>query len=106
MILSSPSETVNGVMQWLNSLFNLRLPVLPLKDWPAAMTKWWKMLVHEPLPDAEDPLPWRIEIEGNMEGLLPEGNTLEVKACILVGPYPWGSPGGLTSGPIDQSTNF
>jgi hypothetical protein len=94
MRFGSPAETVSMVMDWLNSTFNLSLPVKPPARWPTFMARLWEMLVPPPLPQPDDPLPWRIEIEGNLEGLLPEGSTLEVKACLIVAMRGSGSPAG------------
>jgi hypothetical protein len=88
----SPSETVNSVMEWLNSLFGLRIPLLPLSGWPEFFRNLWRKFVAGPLPDPKQPLPWRIDVEGNFEGLLPEGNTLSVNATILVEAKDFGSP--------------
>jgi hypothetical protein len=84
MTTLSPTETVDMVMAWLNSTFGLSLPVTAPSTWPTFFAKLWSMLVPPPLPQPQDPLPWVIEVEGNFEGLLPEGNTLEVKACVIV----------------------
>jgi hypothetical protein len=84
MTNASPTETVGMVMGWLNSTFGLSVPVTPPSTWPAFFGKLWSMLVSPPLPQPNIPLPWVIEVEGNFEGLLPEGNTLEVKACVIV----------------------
>jgi hypothetical protein len=81
---SSPSETVNSVMEWLNSLFELRIPLLPLSGWLQFIRNLWRMTISESLPDPKQPLPWRIPIDGNFEGLLPEGSPLYVNAAILV----------------------
>jgi hypothetical protein len=88
----SPSETVNSVMEWLNSLFGLRIPLLPLSGWLQLIRNLWRMAISGSLPDPKQPLPWRIPVEGNFEGLLPEGNTLYVNAAILVTARDFGSP--------------
>lgn len=84
MINASPTETVGMVMDWLNTIFGMKLPVTPPGTWPRFFRDLWYMLVPPPLPSPDSPLPWVIEVEGNFEGLLPEGNTLEVKACVIV----------------------
>jgi hypothetical protein len=81
---SSPGETVNSVMEWLNALFGLRIPLLPLSGWMQFIRNLWRMTIAGTLPDPKSPLPWRIPIEGNFEGLLPEGSPLYVNAAILV----------------------
>jgi len=89
---SPPSITVNALMKWLNSIFGLRLPLLPLIGWPQFMKNLWRMWISGSLPKPDDPLPWCIEVDGNLEGLLPEGNTLDVRARIVVGASKSGSP--------------
>jgi hypothetical protein len=84
--------TVNALMQRLNSIFGFNLPLLPLTGWPAFMKGLWQMFISGQLPDPNDPLPWCIEVEGNLEGLLPESSTLQVTAHILVGTDYYGSP--------------
>lgn len=91
MSLGTP-QTVNDVMEWLNARFGQRIPLLPLTGWPQALKHLWRMVVPGPLPPPQDPFPWRIEVEGNFEGLLPEGNTLDVRATILIGTTSIGSP--------------
>ena len=92
MSFGSPSETVNSVMEWLNSLFGLRIPLLPLSGWPQVLKNLWRMFIAGSLPDPKQPLPWQIDVEGNFDGLLPEGNTLDVNATILVEAKDFGSP--------------
>lgn len=84
--------TVNALMQRLNSIFGLNLPLLPLTGWPEYLKNLWQLFISGQLPSPGDPLPWCIKVQGNFEGLLPEGSTLQVTAHILVGTDTCGSP--------------
>ena len=84
--------TVNGLMGWLNSLFGLKVPVLPLSGFSQYLKNLWNRLIIGNLPDPQDPQPWVITVEGNFDGLFPEESTIEVQASILVGKMTWGSP--------------
>jgi hypothetical protein len=76
--MSSPIETVNSIMEWLNSLFGLRIPTLPLTGWPSVMKKLWNMFVSESPPFGSPPT-WVIPIEGTLDGVLPAGSTLQLE---------------------------
>jgi hypothetical protein len=62
--MSSPSEDVSGAMAWLNEVFHLFIPTLPLTGLWRRFTGLWELLVRGPLPPPETPLPWTIDVEG------------------------------------------
>lgn len=60
--MSSPTTTVNSVMQWLMGIFKVWLPTLPLSGIWAPFQALWELVVPGPLPDPTAPLPWNIGI--------------------------------------------
>jgi hypothetical protein len=61
--MSSPTETVNGVMKWLEGLFGIVLPTLPLAGAWAKLTALWNLPILGSLPKPQDPMPWLIDVE-------------------------------------------
>jgi hypothetical protein len=60
--MSSPTNTVNSVMQWLIGIFKVWLPTLPLSGVWAPFQALWELVVPGPLPDPNAPLPWNIGV--------------------------------------------
>lgn len=60
--MSSPTNTVNSVMQWLMGIFKIWLPTLPLSGVWARFQALWELPVPGSLPDPNTPLPWSIGV--------------------------------------------
>ena len=61
--MSSPTNTVNTVMQWLSGILKIWLPTLPLSGVWARFEALWQQPVPGKLPDPQSPLPWNIGVE-------------------------------------------
>ena len=85
--MASTALIVNDVMQWLNTRFGLRIPMLPLTGWPAVIKTLWNMFIggSPPTPwPPEHALPWIIPIEGTLEVFPPEASAVLENLCIVV----------------------
>lgn len=60
--MSSPTTTVNSVMQWLIGIFKIWLPTLPLSGVWVRFQALWELPVPGSLPDPNTPLPWNISV--------------------------------------------
>ena len=84
--MSSPSETVDQLFGWLEQTLGVTLPRLPLQWFASRLTALFRMIVPGPLPQASDPLPWIIPIEGKWTDPVPgtslsiDGLSVQVKA--------------------------
>ncbi|OLE54217.1 MAG: hypothetical protein AUG51_09280 [Acidobacteria bacterium 13_1_20CM_3_53_8] len=91
--MTSPALIVNDIFAWLNGLFELRIPLLPLKGWPSAMKTLWNMFIGGSPPPTSPPevfvpsdyqLLWEIPIEGTL-AVFPPGSKVELEhLCIFV----------------------
>lgn len=82
-------NTVNAVFGWLNSIFRLGIPTLPLLGWPFVMTSLWDMAVTGAVPPpVSSPDCWVINIDGDLDGLLPTGATLQVTDLQIIVTHP------------------
>ena len=69
-LISSPIETVNSVMQWLNDHLGLSLPVIPLPRWLSPLTSLWELPIIGGIPS--HPPPWDIPVDGSWPGIFPQ----------------------------------
>lgn len=82
-------STVNAVFGWLNGLLGLAIPTLPLLGWPFVMTSLWNMSVTGAVPPPiSSPDCWVINIDGDLDGLLPNGATLQVTDLQIIVTHP------------------
>jgi hypothetical protein len=91
--MTSPALIVNDIFAWLNGLFGLSLPLLPLKGWPSIMKTLWNMFIGGSPPPTSPPeviirpgfrLLLEIPIEGTL-AVFPPGSKAELKhLCIFV----------------------
>lgn len=87
--MSGVLGTVNAVLGWLNGLFGLGVPTLPLVGWPLVMISLWNMAVSGAVPPPiSSPDCWVINIDGDLDGLLPDGATLQVTDLQIVVTHP------------------
>jgi hypothetical protein len=91
--MASPSQTVNDVFAWLNDLFGLHIPLLPLTGRPSIMKRLWNFLTGgEPPVTSPSEVPhlpgyhllFEIPVEGELM-MLPPGGKVDLKnLCIYV----------------------
>ena len=82
--MSSPAQTVNDIIVWLNSLFGLRIPTLPLTGWPSVVTTLWNLFVKDVPPEPTgSPWVWEIPVVGTLD-VFPPGAKLELTDLSIV----------------------
>jgi hypothetical protein len=86
--MSSPAETVNGLMQWLSTTLGVTLPVLPFSGIWRRVESLWLKLIATTFPTYLLPLPWIFDVEGPWQDLFP-GAPVELQNLqILVSERP------------------
>lgn len=90
--MTSPVQTVNAVVQWLNKVLGSKLPTLPFKGVATVLTSLWNKVAPGPLPDPTSPYPWKIKISGTLPDVLPgtkvELDDLSISVTSTVPPLP------------------
>jgi hypothetical protein len=91
--MAPPFNIVNDVFAWLNNLFGLNIPLLPLAGWPSIFKTLWNMFVGGEPPSGSPPevivpphyhVIYEIPVEGGLD-ILPPGSNLDLEnLCIFV----------------------
>lgn len=80
--MSSPLQTVNDVVGWINKVCGSKLPRLPFKGYAQILTELWNKIVPGALPNPTDSYPWNIPIKGKLSGIL-KGTKVELEDLSL-----------------------
>jgi hypothetical protein len=92
--MASPVETVNDVFAWLNDLFGLNIPLLPLVGWwPSIMKTIWNFFTGgKPPITSPSEVPhvpgyhvlWEIPVEGKVAAFPLDSKVELENFCIFV----------------------